>query len=365
MSPIGLAARRRVCWLLLGVSVLAGAVALAVGSAAGRAAVSGRVGTIAFIRMSTNGRVFGGRLFVIRPDGSGLRALTPRSTLVQAYAWSPNGRVIAYVDRRSSLWLVHPDGTGRALLLRGSRFRTMSMSWSPDGKTIAIVTPGWYPGAKPHDPCSHTTIYLVAIGRARPKALPVRAVLCWVAWSPRGDEIAYRDYRDYRGISVIHPNGSARRDVPDGLVGAQWSADGRLLVFGKWGSYGAGSNPYYGSVVVVDSDGTDYHVVTTHAYVGYSAAWSPRGRRLLYGRAHRKGIYVIDADGRNDRRVTRDSPPEAAWGALAWSPNGGSIVYTAGPATNTDLYVIGTDGRGKVQLTHTPDTDIDPTWSAG
>ena len=73
MSPIGVLAIKRRRWLLVGASVLAGAVALTVGSAATRAAASGRVGTIAFLRMANTGRVFGGRLFVIRPDGSGLR----------------------------------------------------------------------------------------------------------------------------------------------------------------------------------------------------------------------------------------------------------------------------------------------------
>lgn len=62
--------------------------------------------------------------------------------------------------------------------------------------------------------------------------------------------------------------------------------------------------------------------------------------------------------------MTRDPPPQADWGALAWSPNGGSIVYDTGTYNNTDLYVIGADGRGKVQLTSTPDIDIDPTWVA-
>ena len=74
---------------------------------------------------------------------------------------------------------------------------------------------------------------------------------------------------------------------------------------------------------------------------------------------------MIGADGRGDHRVTRDSPPQAGWGALAWSPDGGSIVYATGDIGNTDLYVIGLDGRGKVRLTSTPDSDIAPSWVAG
>jgi len=128
----------------------------------------------------------------------------------------------------------------------------------------------------------------------------------------------------------------------------------------------------YRAFGVVNADGTGYHVVTTHAYNEYGEVWSPTGHRILYGRASSpslyrfksQGIYVIGSDGRGNRRVTRDAPPQADWGALAWSPDGGSIVYDAGGYKNTDLYVIGIDGRDKVQLTNTPDIDIDPSWVA-
>ena len=73
---------------------------------------------------------------------------------------------------------------------------------------------------------------------------------------------------------------------------------------------------------------------------------------------------MIGADGRNDHRVTRDAPPQAGWGALAWSPTGDSIAYTAGGTDNTDLYLIGIDGRGKFRLTATSDQDINPSWVA-
>src|SRR5207253_2072658 len=112
-----------------------------------------------------------------------------------------------------------------------------------------------------------------------------------------------------------------------------------------------------------NADGTHFHVVTRHAYTEYEEVWSPVGRRVLYGKADRKGIYTIGADGRNDRKVTRDSPPQAAWRALAWSPDARSIVYTRGGTGNSDLYVIGIDGRGRFRLTSTPDNDIDPSWS--
>jgi Tol biopolymer transport system component len=173
-----------------------------------------------------------------------------------------------------------------------------------------------------------------------------------VVWSPRGDEIYY----DNGGIWAIHADGTGRRKIsPVGSADAL-SADGSQFVFGV---------TRYSAFGVVHADGTGYHVATSHAYTEYGEVWSPTGHRILYGRADSRGIYVIDLDSRNNHRVTRDSPPRADWPALAWSPNGGSIVYDAGTYKNTDLYVIGADGRDKVQLTNTPDIDIEPTWVAG
>jgi Tol biopolymer transport system component len=331
-------------------------VAVLFGVGASRAGVQERAGTIAFIRLAP-GPAFGGRLFVVHADGSGLRGLTPPSTRVYSYAWSPDGRLIAYNDSEGSLWLVRPGGTGRRLLSPAARRTALSLSWSPDGKEIAIVSP--VPNVGMHGRIHHTSIFLVPVGGGDPRQLAVGDV-DGVGWSPRGDEIAYDGNG---GIFVIRLDGTGRRQISLG-GGVTWSADGEKLAFGIALHLRNGHTDRYRAFAVVDADGSGYHVVTTHAYNEPGVAWSPHGRRILYVRADGKGIYVIGADGRNNHRVTPDSPPGAGWGALAWSPDGGSIVYDTGGTDNTDLYVIGADGRGKFRLTSTPDTDIAPSWVA-
>ena len=58
-----------------------------------------------------------------------------------------------------------------------------------------------------------------------------------------------------------------------------------------------------------------------------------------------------------------DSPPMTEWPALAWAPDGMWIVY-ASATGNGDLYVVGADGDGRVQLTSSPDGDFAPSWIA-
>jgi len=113
---------------------------------------------------------------------------------------------------------------------------------------------------------------------------------------------------------------------------------------------------------VVNPDRSGLRELTRHAYNEYGFRWSPDGRTILYGKENRKGIYVIGADGRHDRKVTTDSPAQIGWGALTWSSDGRSIAYATNRTGNGDIYVIGVNGRNKVRLTRSSGMDIDPSW---
>jgi len=329
-----------------------------------RAETARYAGTIAFLRWPNGGAGYsnGPNLYAIGADGSDLRRLTPIGTSVLSYTWSPDGGLIAYTDTHFSLWLVRRDGTGRRLLLPTSQLSTVGMSWSPDGTSIAIASPGANASLR-NTWCTKLTLYVVPIDGGASSPLQ-RNVACDVAWSPSGDEIAYTASGGVQtGTWAIRPDGSGQRKISN-VGGGTWSADGTQLSFGIVVHLSPGTTNRYRAFAVVNSDGSNYHVVTTHAYTEYGEAWSPRGHRILYGRADNQGIYVIGSDGRNNHRVTRDSPPQAAWGALAWSPTAGSIVYTTGDPSDTDLYLVGIDGRGRVQLTNSPESELAPTWVA-
>ena len=323
-----------------------------------------REGTIAFVRSQGAGTGSTSDLFVIQADGTGLRRLTGRGS-VSAHTWSPDGSRIAYTNR-GSLWLIHPDGTGRVRLVSRSKLNVNSMVWSPDGTALAVQAQD--PSQKPPWCCRPrmSEIYVVPTDGSGARRLvtaregdPTRVAgeSRDPSWSPQGDEIAYTAHGEVRAVRA---DGTGTPRVITGALGPPtWSPDGRRLAM-------TGGHPggRYDSIYVVNADGSDLRRVTKHAYNEFGFAWSPDGRKILYFRENRGGIFLIGADGRNDRKVTSDAPARI-WGALTWAPDGRSIAYTTDRTGRGDLYVIDSTGRNQLRLTRSPGIDLAPSWAPG
>jgi TolB protein len=87
-------------------------------------------------------------------------------------------------------------------------------------------------------------------------------------------------------------------------------------------------------------------------------AWSPDGRQLAYVTVSGDGIFVVSADGKRRRRLTRGYD-----GSPAWSPDGAQIGFLHGRsagASTRELILIGADGRGRRSLAR---SSSGPAWS--
>jgi TolB protein len=110
-------------------------------------------------------------LYVLKANGTHLRQITPEGTLVSSSGdWSPQGNEIVFSqhitpDARSSIWVVHADGTGlheihvQAQPACGGAYSDpgsqgcFGPSWSPDGKKIVF--------ARGTSPDSDSNIYTI------------------------------------------------------------------------------------------------------------------------------------------------------------------------------------------------------------
>ena len=112
-------------------------------------------------------------------------------------------------------------------------------------------------------------------------------------------------------------------------------------------------------IYVMDGDGRNQRRVTVNPAVDRLPAWSPDGKKIAFvsNRNNRnkdhKQIWVIDADGKNPIRLTDglvDSYPD-------WSPDGKKILYDAHLVPEDHnlapggIIVMDADGNNKRQLT--------------
>jgi len=114
-------------------------------------------------------------------------------------------------------------------------------------------------------------------------------------------------------ISLIHPDGSGRIDLPgDGTAsGPNWSPDGTQIAYDAAG-HGNGKGAW-DDLFVTSLDGKTRRALThTLAYEG-NATWSPDGTQLVYtvwrtkkNRSTSHGdLYIINADGSGRRPLVR------------------------------------------------------------
>jgi TolB protein len=87
-------------------------------------------------------------LHTINADGTGSRELPGQTQAVNAFpAWSPDGKRIAFIAGASAastdyqLYVMNPDGTGLKTAETGNPVNVRP-AWSPDGKTIAFISGG-------------------------------------------------------------------------------------------------------------------------------------------------------------------------------------------------------------------------------
>src|SRR5262249_53844659 len=77
-------------------------------------------------------------IYIVHPDGSGLRQLTNDRAFDRGPRWSPDGRRIAFQSTRGGgwdIWTVNADGGGLMQLTKGETAH--NPRWSPDGSRLS------------------------------------------------------------------------------------------------------------------------------------------------------------------------------------------------------------------------------------
>jgi len=115
-------------------------------------------------------------------------------------------------------------------------------------------------------------------------------------------------------------------------------------------------------IYLMDADGRNQRRITGHKSISMSPAWSPQGDTLAYVSFFDGGpsIYAVDLQSGQKRPLIADGRLNIS---PAYSPDGRQIAFARSLAGNTEIFVCDADGKNLRQLTHSPGIDTDPAWS--
>jgi TolB protein len=296
--------------------------------------------------------------------------------------WSPDGRTLAFASATPNspvdLWVVAPSAGApvpQQLTREGARF----LAWAPDGRSVYCQTLRR----------GHASYYALDVdsGLERPILSFLGDDTTTVSLSPDGKQVAYvRITAGHHNLWLAAFDGSGAQQLTTGLPvrSVAWEADGKRLAFDAGGDYGESlfvlTLPA-GKPLLVFGDLCSYpswspdgkrlvalgmHVINVIAPDGSAnrrlhvsqadrspLSWSPDGKRLVYIAVDKGAFDVAAVDVETGASV----PLAAGWAeasAPQCSPDGRSVAFEArrkgDPAGN--LYVVGADGKGLLQLTH-------------
>jgi Tol biopolymer transport system component len=301
-----------------------------------------------------------GEIFVMNADGSGVR----RTAAGMLPSWSPDGSRLAYVRNEGGFrfFVADADGSGErhvASQLTDGGVVTDAPRWSPDGRYL-VVQSGDIAG-----PASVTVID-IATGDAQQLVLGVHP-----RWSPDGSLIAFADPPGpTAGIGLIRPDGTGLRSLTSGSTSPlrsddypSWSPDGRRLVFVRTG-------PTFGDqAFVVNADGGEPRRVTRESahssFFQYDAPVWLDDQTILFSSLlvdNDLDLYTMRPNGQDVRRLTNNDADERQ---AVWSPDGRRIAFArTSLGHRTSIWVMDAEGRRGRRLTPpSVEPAVSPTWS--
>jgi Tol biopolymer transport system component len=353
-------------------------------------------------------------IYIIRPDGSGLRRVTRTGGVAGSPSWSADGKRILYYETdetgaylakggNSRTELVSVDvGTGErkqytasnqvklapkwlsggriGYAVRSSLSSTDAASsgiriWRPDRRVDSVVdglahNPSWSPdgGRLVFERVVRrgTTEHLIPTTSHDPE-FELYLSEPFASFSVDGRQLVYSQYGN-KGLSagdtsveIMAADGSGKRTLfhqaGAAAYDATWSPANDTILFSV-GRYFRSPGLPAAQIATIKPDGSDFHVVVDDGVNNGFPSWSPDGKQIVYKRGKHLVIRTL-ADGRTVPLTDGshyDNFPQ-------WQPHGDRIAFTSDRDGRFELYTIRPDGTDLKRLTNVAGSNAHSSWS--
>jgi Tol biopolymer transport system component/DNA-binding winged helix-turn-helix (wHTH) protein len=298
--------------------------------------------------------------------------LTHHPAIFLASAWSPDGRLIAFMRQAdpesTGIYLISPLGGAErkvASITAYGGWEPLGVSWSPDGKWLAF-SKGNSLAKKAGSSADHFSIHLVNVETSEERLLPDPSNDCGNTWqpafSPDGKYLASVCVLA-EGVAKIYlqtPDGKQARELKDarsseGFAGIAWAEDSQSLLYCSdqhlWRIPLAGGKPE----MLLFAQDVESVAVASH------------GNRLAFAQVHHSG-QVFQLALASQTKLTAPaakliSSTRGDAGAHV-SPDGKHIAFQSWRSGNPEVWVCDRDASNPVQLTSFGGPSIgEPRWS--
>ena len=337
---------------------------------------------IAFVAAASRARDSLTNVVSVLPSGAGLTSVTRGGPSVTDAAWSARTGGLVYARRwegegagekvagRAGIFVQESDGTTHLIRRCPLRCWASSFAWSPDGRQIAFVTRA----------SSDTEIAVMNTDGSGFRVICAETRcgqgLDDPQWSPDGSRLLFSNQGVLgfigvgilpSGIWVANADGSGIRKLTQpncrpgapGLVRcafdsqARWSPDGRSIAFSRHPSIPLrpGHPNLRTSIELMATDGSHLHPIYTCTGVlcaqAMTPSWAPDGSRLAIAPwvERRPRIIVLTTTGKSSEIRTCAGTRCVTPDDIGWEPDGRSLAFIS-TARDSDAYVIGDTGMG-------------------
>ena len=354
-------------------------------------------------------------LYVIHPDGTGLRRVSQHGNFCGSPKWQADGkhlvadcmsaeetwdyRVRFYPGQQSQIFQVDiASGTATALTtgpdvkLAPSALPSGELAYmradkstktivyaggkvGPAGADLARTPPAWSPNAKRVVYCRqkiNLTVEPVQLWSRDPKfSLYTTTVL--PAYDLKSEHLAVTKI-DANGTSLyVMENGKPAQAImqrKDLILGPQWSPDGKQIVVGVGGftsflDFAAGglkpADPVNGGaeVGILNADGTGFHVLTSGVNNNAFASFSPDGKQIVYRTAgpQGQGLRIMNLSDGSIKVLTDNYDNFPVWSSR------NLIGFIRKMGNDFEVMTVTPDGKNLKQLTDVRGNEAHLAWS--